>query len=70
MLEFLPAAGMRAARPLASLYVWAEVPAGEKSAAFSARVLERTGVWLTPGTAFGAHGEGYVRIAGERLRRL
>ena len=81
VLDFLPAGGMRAARPRGTLYVWAEVPAGEKSAGFSQRVLERTGVWLTPGTAFGEHGEGFVRIsltlpkprleeAGERLRQM
>ena len=81
VLGFLPAAGMRAARPLGTLYVWAEVPAGEKSADFAQRILERTGVWLTPGTAFGEHGEGFVRISvtlpkprleevGERLRRM
>lgn len=81
VLDFLPAAGMRASKPLSTLYVWAQVPAGESSAGFSKGILERTGVWLTPGTAFGAHGEGYVRIAltvpearikeaGERLHAL
>ncbi len=81
VLEFLPAAGMRAEKPLSTLYVWARVPEGENSAGFARRVLERTGVWLTPGTAFGACGEGYVRIAlthpearlreaGERLRQM
>lgn len=81
VLEFLPAAGMRAAKPLASLYVWAQIPPGETSAEFSRRLVEATGVWFTPGTAFGVHGEGYVRIAltvpeerlceaGRRLRRL
>jgi aspartate/methionine/tyrosine aminotransferase len=44
-------------------------------------MLEQAGVWITPGTAFGAHGEGYMRIsicvsedrlreAGERLSAL
>ena len=81
VMDFLPAVGMKAERPRATLYVWARVPEGETSAAFSKRILEASGVWLTPGTAFGAHGEGYVRIsltipeerlreAGERLRRL
>jgi LL-diaminopimelate aminotransferase len=81
VLGFLPAAGMRAAKPLATLYVWAEVPEGETSAGFSERVLGRTGVWLTPGTAFGEHGEGYLRISitlpkprleevAERLQRM
>jgi len=81
VLAFLPTIGMHAATPKATLYVWAQVPAGETSAGFAKRVVERTGVWFTPGTAFGAHGEGYVRIslstpaerlqeASERLRRL
>lgn len=81
VLDFLPSVGMQAEKPLSTLYVWAKVPAGETSAAFSKRILEGTGVWLTPGTAFGTHGEGYVRIAlthpearlreaGERLRRM
>ncbi|HOG45974.1 MAG TPA: LL-diaminopimelate aminotransferase [Anaerolineae bacterium] len=81
VLEFLPAAGMQAETPLSTLYVWARVPAGESSVALAKRILEATGVWLTPGTAFGAHGEGYVRIAlthpearlreaGDRLRQL
>ena len=81
VLDFLPAAGMKAAKPQGTLYVWAEIPQGETSAGFSQRVLERTGVWLTAGTAFGSQGEGYVRIAltlpearlreaGDRLRRM
>ena len=81
VLGFLPAAGMRAAKPLGTLYVWAQIPAGEDSAHFSQRILERTGVWMTPGTAFGTLGEGHVRIAltlpesrlreaGERLQGL
>jgi len=81
VLEFLPAVGMKAEKPLGTLYVWAKVPEGETSAGFARRILERTGVWLTPGTAFGACGEGYVRIAlthpearlreaGERLRSM
>ncbi len=81
VLDFLPAIGMRARKPFSTLYVWAEVPAGETSAGFCKRVLDASGVWLTPGTAFGAHGEGFVRIAltwpearlieaGERLRRM
>ncbi len=81
VMSWLPAAGLQAEKPRSTLYVWARVPPGETSAGFSARILEQAGVWLTPGTAFGAHGEGYVRIAltvpearlreaGERLRRL
>ena len=33
------------------------------SAAFAGRILEKTGVVLTPGVGFGPEGEGYARIA-------
>ncbi len=48
----------------ATLYVWAEMPpAFTSSVAFTDRLLEATGVSLSPGAAFGPHGEGYVRIS-------
>jgi len=47
----------------ATFYVWLEVPPPfASSAAFASALLEATGVSLTPGAAFGAHGEGYARI--------
>ncbi len=49
--------------PQASLYVWFAVPAGQTSTGFCARVLEQCGVSLTPGSIFGAQGEGYVRLS-------
>ncbi len=63
VLDFLPLAGMSAEKPLATLYIWARIPQGESCVAFSMRILEATGVWLTPGTVFGEQGEGYVRIS-------
>jgi LL-diaminopimelate aminotransferase len=57
------AAGLELAVPEASLYLWPRVPAGETSQSFTDRLLEATGVLVTPGVNFGAHGEGYVRIA-------
>ncbi|MBC7233465.1 MAG: LL-diaminopimelate aminotransferase [Chloroflexi bacterium] len=74
VMEFLPLAGMSAMLPKAALYVWARIPGGYTSQEFSLYILEKTGVWMTPGTAFGEHGEGYVRIAltvpEERLREV
>ena len=81
VLEWLPRIGMSARPPKGALYVWARVPAGVTCEAFATEVLERTGVWMTPGTAFGAHGAGFVRLslclpearlqeAGERVARL
>jgi LL-diaminopimelate aminotransferase len=63
VLDFLPALGLTAHRPKAAMYIWARLPDGEMSYDFCMRMLERTGVWMTPGSSFGEHGEGYVRIA-------
>ncbi len=47
-----------------SMFVWAPVPDGyESSVDFCFRLLEKTGVLCTPGSAFGKNGEGYVRFA-------
>ena len=63
MLAALERAGLRARKPKAGLYLWPEVPAGITSADFAGRLLAETGVSVTPGTAFGQYGEGYVRIS-------
>jgi LL-diaminopimelate aminotransferase len=55
--------GIDAPAPKASLYIWAPVPAGQKSVDFSLRVLDEAAVWLTPGVGFGANGEGFFRIS-------
>lgn len=48
----------------ATLYLWAKIPEGEKrSEDFVFSLLYRTGIFITPGTAFGSQGEGYVRVA-------
>jgi len=46
--------------PKATFYVWLKVP---DSIAFTARMLEETGIVVTPGVGFGDAGEGYVRFA-------
>jgi LL-diaminopimelate aminotransferase len=58
--------------PKATFYIWAPIPPGyETSAEFVTRLLQETGVVVTPGNGFGAPGEGYFRISltvdGERL---
>lgn len=57
------AIGMRAANTQAGLYIWAAVPQGYTSREFASWLFDTTGVYLTPGTNFGAAGEGYVRIS-------
>lgn len=46
-----------------SFYIWAPVPQGYSSGEFVTRLLDETGVVVTPGRGFGEHGEGYFRIA-------
>lgn len=55
--------GLEVALPAASLYLWPKVPARYTSAEFADKILLSTGVSLTPGSAFGGQGEGYLRIS-------
>lgn len=46
------------------IFVWAQLPEGTNSAeAFADEVLDRTGVFLPPGTVFGPGGEGFIRLS-------
>ncbi|MCL7454881.1 MAG: aminotransferase class I/II-fold pyridoxal phosphate-dependent enzyme, partial [Anaerolineae bacterium] len=52
-------------------YVWAETPAGYGAEAFATLLLEKAGVSVAPGTAFGPHGEGHIRISlGQDTERI
>jgi LL-diaminopimelate aminotransferase len=60
----LQAAGLHARQPRATLYAWAQVPAGwSDSEAFAHTLLMRTGVAIAPGSFFGPAGKGYVRLS-------
>jgi LL-diaminopimelate aminotransferase len=62
--EALAKIGVNVRPPHATIYVWAPVPEGfADSAAYCEHVLERTGVVLTPGAAYGPAGEGWFRIS-------
>jgi LL-diaminopimelate aminotransferase len=63
VVEACRALGMRVEVPQAGLYVWPHIPEGQSSNAFAMQLLGQTGVAVTPGTNFGARGEGYVRIS-------
>jgi acetylornithine aminotransferase len=62
LVEAFARAGVRLAGGRATIYLWAEVPDGEASETFAARLLER-GVLVSPGVYFGPSGEGYVRLS-------
>ncbi|MGQ9599513.1 MAG: LL-diaminopimelate aminotransferase [Anaerolineae bacterium] len=63
ILAALAEVGLQANKPVASLYVWAEIPPGYTSAEFASLLLEEASISVTPGTAFGSNGEGYLRIS-------
>lgn len=47
----------------ATMFIWTKIPQGWTSRQFAFKLLEHAGVAVVPGDAFGAQGEGYVRIA-------
>ncbi|MDI7245966.1 MAG: LL-diaminopimelate aminotransferase [Bacillota bacterium] len=49
--------------PKGAFYVWAPVPKGYSSIEFSRYVLDKAGVFVTPGIGYGPGGEGYFRIS-------
>lgn len=56
--------GWHMPRPAATMFVWAQIPSKyEKSFDFAMDMINRAGVMVTPGSAFGPSGEGHVRIA-------
>jgi len=60
----LARAGIAASRPGGAFYVWVDVRAsGMTSRQFTLDLLRTRAVALAPGSAFGAHGEGYARIS-------
>lgn len=63
VVESLNMVGWSVDKPKGSFYVWVPVPEGETSAGFCADLLEKAGVIVTPGSAYGEHGEGYFRIS-------
>ena len=66
LCDGLCSVGWQVEKPKATMFVWARLPERYRempSAAFSMRLLEQAGVLVTPGSAFGAAGEGYVRLA-------
>ena len=64
VVDVLRELGLHLDPPQASLYVWARLPEGEPSSAeYAQRLIEATGVVITPGSGYGEAGEGYIRIS-------
>jgi len=56
--------GWEIPKPPATMFVWAKIPSHyQKSMDFAMDMIEKAGVMVTPGSAFGPSGEGHVRLA-------
>jgi len=62
-VEGLNSLGWKVKKPQATMYVWFPVPQGYDSTEFTMNLMEKTGVVVSPGVAFGEVGEGYARAA-------
>jgi alanine-synthesizing transaminase len=66
LVESFGRAGWTVPPPRASMFAWAPIPEPFQplgSLEFSTILVEKAEVAVSPGVAFGEHGEGYVRIA-------
>lgn len=63
LVNGLNSMGWQLAKPKATFYVWAPVPAGYTSESFAELVLERAGVVITPGSGYGSASDGFFRMA-------
>jgi len=50
-------------RESSGLFVWAKIPANTNSNDLSDQILYNHDIFVTPGTVFGAQGEGYIRFS-------
>src|SRR3569833_738065 len=55
--------GWELPRPRATMFAWAKIPTDERAPAFALRLLREAHVAVSPGSGFGADGEGHVRLA-------
>ncbi len=78
LTQALAELGWHIPKTYATMYLWIPCPQGISSTDFALEVLQKTGVVVTPGVAFGRGGEGYVRVSliadcnrlGEAVNRL
>jgi LL-diaminopimelate aminotransferase len=63
LVEGLRQLGWDVRKPAATFYVWARIPEGRDSYAFTRDLLRQHRILVTPGAGMGPSGEGYVRFA-------
>ena len=62
LVRFFREHGLSVQDSEATLYLWVKVPEGFTSATYASRLLDEA-IVVSPGTAFGAAGEGFVRVS-------
>lgn len=62
LISGLKKLGLEVDTPSATFCAWVKVPKSYTSTTFTVHLLEKAGIVTTPGNAFGALGEGYVRM--------
>jgi len=55
--------GIEVKKPKATFYMWCKCPENFTCSSFATFLLEKAGVVVTPGAAYGSYGEGYFRIS-------
>ena len=55
--------GLTALKPKASFYIWVKVPQGFTSVSFTAELLDKADIAVTPGVGYGNAGEDYIRLS-------
>ena len=63
VLSAFTAMGLSVEPGAGTFYLWTAVPDGRTSLDFAELLLDRAGVLVTPGTEYGAHGEGFFRVS-------
>ncbi|NMP21358.1 aminotransferase class I/II-fold pyridoxal phosphate-dependent enzyme [Sulfobacillus sp. DSM 109850] len=56
-------AGWKIPKSQGSIFLWCPVPATQTALKWAETFLEASGVVVAPGSGFGSHGEGFIRIA-------
>jgi LL-diaminopimelate aminotransferase len=63
VLETFAKVGMKFVPQKGTFYLWVPVPKGTTSIDFTTTLFEKAAVVVAAGTAYGQHGEGYIRIS-------
>ena len=63
LCQGLQSLGLKITKPLATFYLWIQVPEGFTSGTFTRLLLQEAGIICTPGTGFGEYGKGFIRMA-------